>query len=125
MIKQNTILISEQTENSLAIKKKQKIQNSKPDNLILIKENLQTTNRNNYAFDNEIFKNNIRLKEINLDYNILLSEIIKYHSMRILNNNLYDKVINHLNLNSNEVRLIDVNKDGNCFYRVISYFLFA
>ena len=45
--------------------------------------------------------------------------------MRILNNILYDKVINYLNLNSNEVRLIDVNKDGNCFYRVISYFLFA
>ena len=43
--------------------------------------------------------------------------------MRILNNNLYDKVINHLN--SNEVRLIDVNKDGNCFYKVISYFLFS
>ena len=125
MIKQNSTLISEHTENSLAIKKKQKIQNSKPDNLILIKQNLQTINRNNYAFDNEIFKNNIRLKEINLDYNILLSEIIKYHSMRILNNILYDKVIYYLNLNSNEVRLIDVNKDGNCFYRVISYFLFA
>ena len=75
MIKKYTNLKSEKNENGFSIKKKLKIQKSNPENLNLIKENIQTTNRNNYAFDNEIFKNNIRIKEFILDYNILLSEI--------------------------------------------------
>ena len=61
MIKQYLNLESEKNENDYALKKKIIIQKSNPENLNLIKDNIQTINRNNYAFDNEIFTNNKRI----------------------------------------------------------------
>ena len=43
---------------------------------------------------------------------------------KYINEELYKKVINHEKINEDLVDIINVEKDGNCFYRVISYFLY-
>ena len=41
-----------------------------------------------------------------------------------INEQLYQRVIDHRDINNDLVDIVKIEKDGNCFYRAISYFLF-
>ena len=40
-----------------------------------------------------------------------------------VNNDLKDKIYAHENFSENDIKIIPIVSDGNCFYRCISYFL--
>ena len=74
-------------------------------------------NKNNIKNNNNIQKNNNIKSNSNIENKINKEK--KY-----INEELYEKVIHHEDILYNLVDIINVKEDGNCFYRVISYFLY-
>ena len=77
------------------------------------------------GFNYELFKGNEYLIKYNIDHNIILNLLIKNKINRKRNKSLFLKVSNHEDLQNYEIILENVTGDGNCFYRIISHFLFG
>ena len=81
------------------------------------KPNRQINNLNNYI--NKTFKNEI---DDNNNNNFILNNN-KGDNNKYINEQLYQKIINHENISKDIIDIKNVEGDGNCFYRAISLFL--
>ena len=80
-------------------------------------KNLRKNNKNNNCSNNKANNNNDNddKQSNNLNNN---------DNHNYVNDQLYNKVRRHENIPKDLVNIINVEGDGNCFYRVISYFLY-
>jgi len=57
----------------------------------------------------------------NIDYDILFTKLLKSYSNNVRNNSLYNKIINHNIINTNEIRVTETTGMGIVF---IMHYLF-
>jgi len=82
------------------------------------KSNRQINNLNN-NYINKTFKNEINDNN-NTDFTLNNN---KRDNNNYINEQLYQKILNHENISKDMIDIKDVEGDGNCFYRAISQFL--
>ena len=78
--------------------------------------------------DNENHSNSFKDKLLSLHYYNKMINSKQNDEIDIkntfINEQLYQRVIDHRDINNDLVDIVKIEKDGNCFYRAISYFLF-
>ena len=68
---------------------------------------------------------NKNIKELNLNENDYINEIFTLNlSYKYNSNILYNDIKNKNNIPINNIEIIDVNHKGNCYFRVLSEFLY-
>ena len=81
-------------------------------------DNINNENNNINSFED-------KLLSLYYYYNMVNNNNINNNNKNtFINEQLYQRVINHKEIPNDLVDIISIEKDGNCFYRAISYFLF-
>ena len=108
---------------------KQKKQNKTKEDMTSSKKLQNTTLVSNNLIDKENNKDKIQLTNTNISQIIeridYLDEIFKGgFKINTINNKYVDKIKNKLDIEKSLIKIVDVNPDGNCFFRCVSQFLF-
>ena len=98
------------------IKKKNKIESN-------ANQYIQNFEIKKTSFKNINSKNNTDIQKDSNNDNHEIKTILEIKDIDIINNDLKEAVYGEKNISSKQIDIIEIQKDGNCFYRSISYFL--